>query len=79
MTITGRFHRWVKIRDVMDYLALGWIALPTLKGTYHGMWAVHCVWLCDCEPDYPTPNHRRTEDEGTKTDNDEFHRTMQIP
>jgi hypothetical protein len=53
MTITGHYHRWVKIRDVMDHLKLGWIALPSLNGIHHGMDSVHCAWLCECEPAYP--------------------------
>ena len=46
MTIT--FHRWVRIPYVEDYLRLGWVVLPTLAGTGHGLWAVHMVWGCQC-------------------------------
>ena len=42
------YHRWVTFDRVLDYLRLGWLALPTLEGTGHGLWAVHCVWLCQC-------------------------------
>ena len=41
-------HRWVIDRHVADYLRLGWMALPTLEGTSHGLYSVHCVWLCEC-------------------------------
>ena len=41
-------HRWVIHPRVPDYLRCGWLALPTLEGTHHGMWSVHCVWLCQC-------------------------------
>jgi hypothetical protein len=43
------FHRWVRHHRVMDYLRLGWLALPSLDGTHHGCWSVHCIWLCNCE------------------------------
>lgn len=43
------FHRWVLHRDVPDYLLCGWLALPTLRGTNHGIYAVHCVWRCKCK------------------------------
>ena len=42
------FHRWVIHERVPAYLLLGWIALPSLEGTHHGRWSVHCVWLCGC-------------------------------
>lgn len=41
-------HRYVLHDHVPDYLRLGWLALPTLEGTHHGCWSVHCVWLCGC-------------------------------
>ena len=41
-------HRWVPHAHVRDYLLLGWMALPTLEGTNHGLYAAHCVWLCAC-------------------------------
>ena len=41
-------HRWVLHAHVPDYLLLGWMALPTLEGTSHGLYSVHCVWLCAC-------------------------------
>ncbi|WBU27630.1 hypothetical protein OOZ54_13250 [Rhodopseudomonas palustris] len=50
------FHRWVRIEDVPDYLLLGWIALPTLQGTPHGEWSVHCAWLCSCPMVEPVAN-----------------------
>jgi hypothetical protein len=34
----------------MDWIALGWVPLPSLDGTPHGHWSVHCVWICDCAP-----------------------------
>jgi hypothetical protein len=50
------FHRWVIHARVMDYLLCGWMALPSLEGTGHGIYSAHCVWLCACslvEPIYP--------------------------
>lgn len=41
-------HRWVLHERVLDYLRLGWMALPTLDGTHHGHWSAHCIWLCGC-------------------------------
>jgi hypothetical protein len=47
------FHRWVVHDRVPEYLMLGWMALPTLEGTGHGIYSAHCVWLCDCTPIEP--------------------------
>jgi len=44
----GTWHRWIRHEAVPDHLRLGWLALPTLEGTGHGLWAAHCIWLCDC-------------------------------
>jgi hypothetical protein len=41
-------HRWVIFDRVPDYLRLGWLALPTLEGTGHGLYSAHCIWLCGC-------------------------------
>ena len=41
-------HRWVNHHRVPDYLRCGWMALPTLEGTGHGIYSAHCVWLCSC-------------------------------
>jgi hypothetical protein len=46
-------HRWVLIERVPDYLLIGWLALPTLEGTHHGRWSVHCIWLCACRAAEP--------------------------
>jgi hypothetical protein len=43
------FHRWVIHSRVPDYLLCGWMALPTLEGTGHGIYSAHCVWLCGCK------------------------------
>lgn len=48
------FHRWVIHQRVMDYLLLGWLALPSLEGTGHGIYSAHCVWLCRCRLAEPT-------------------------
>ena len=45
----GRLHRYAKISEAMDYVLLGWIPLPSLRGTHHESYAVHMAWLCDCE------------------------------
>jgi len=50
MNINAREHRYVKIGVMSDALAWGWLPLPTLDGTHHGLWSVHCVWICDCPP-----------------------------
>ena len=50
------YHRYVLHHRVPDYLLLGWMAFPTLDGTHHGFWSVHCAWLCDCKPVEP-PSH----------------------
>lgn len=42
-------HRFVLHHLVPDYLLLGWMALPSLEGTNHGVYSTHCIWLCDCE------------------------------
>ena len=42
------WHRWVIDEFVADYLRLGWMALPSLEGTSHGIYSVHCIWLCGC-------------------------------
>lgn len=47
-------HRWVTHEHVPDYLLIGWLALPTLEGTGHGFYSVHCVWLCGCKCVEPT-------------------------
>lgn len=46
----AKLHRFVRIPEVEDYLRAGWMPLPSLAGTVHGLWSVHLVWLCDCEP-----------------------------
>lgn len=43
------YHRWVIHVRVPDYLHCGWLALPSLEGTSHGIYSAHCIWLCDCE------------------------------
>jgi hypothetical protein len=48
------FHRWVIHARVPDYLLCGWMALPTLEGTGHGIYSAHCVWLCGCKMSEPT-------------------------
>jgi len=48
MNFNARLHRLVRIPEAMDWLALGWLPLPSLDGTHHGKWSVHCVWICDC-------------------------------
>ena len=48
------FHRFVPIHRCADYVALGWLPLPSLDGTPHGRWSVHMTWLCGCEPIEPT-------------------------
>lgn len=47
-------HRWVMFDRVPDYLRLGWLALPTLEGTGHGLYSAHCIWLCECRAVEPS-------------------------
>jgi hypothetical protein len=42
-------HRFVLHHLVPEYLRLGWMALPSLEGTGHGIYSAHCIWLCDCQ------------------------------
>jgi hypothetical protein len=48
MTFNARLHRYIRIPEAMDWLRLGWMPLPSLAGTSHGRWSVHCVWICGC-------------------------------
>ena len=48
--------RYVKHQDVINYLRVGWHIASADLGSYHGQWAVLCVWLCECrcvEPKSP--------------------------
>lgn len=51
--MTHSLHRFVRHYAALDYLRLGWLVLPSLDGTSHGQWSVHCVWLCSCKPVEP--------------------------
>jgi hypothetical protein len=56
--------KWtIGIADLaLEYLALGWMALPSLEGTGHGIYSAHCVWLCGCrlaEPLSSLSQHHR--------------------
>jgi hypothetical protein len=49
MTATAEtYHRFVLHHRVPEYLQIGWMALPSLEGTGHGIYSAHCVWLCQC-------------------------------
>ncbi len=50
MTFAAREHRFVRTDRALDWLRLGWMPLPSLAGTHHGAWSVHCVWICGCAP-----------------------------
>lgn len=60
-------HRFVIHASVPDYLLCGWLALPSLEGTGHGIYSTHCIWLCSCRCVEPTlnppdaPSHRTTD------------------
>ena len=41
-------HRYIVHSRVLDFLMMGWMALPSLCGTPHGDHAVHMVKLCGC-------------------------------
>ena len=52
-------HRYAPIAKAMDYVRMGWLPLPSLKGTHHGRYAVHMIWLCACKaPQPPTDGQR---------------------
>lgn len=53
MTIRAEHHRFVRHADVWAWLACGWMALPSLEGTGHGLYSFHIAWLCSCEPVEP--------------------------
>lgn len=46
------FHL-VRNEQAPDWIMAGWLALPTLEGTHHGVWSVCMTWLCDCKIPYP--------------------------
>lgn len=48
-------HRWAPLALADDYVRLGWLPLPTLAGTPHGLYRVHVAWLCSCQPPEPPP------------------------
>jgi len=48
VSFSARQHRYIRIPQVMEWLRLGWLPLPSLDGSTHGNWSVHCVWICDC-------------------------------
>lgn len=52
-------HRYSPHYLVDDFLACGWMSLPTLHGTHHGQYAVHVVWLCNCPLPDPLGFHKR--------------------
>jgi hypothetical protein len=35
-------HRWVLHDQVPDHLRCGWLAVPSLEGTGHGIYSTHC-------------------------------------
>jgi hypothetical protein len=39
----------------MDYVRLGWLPMPTLKGTVHEAYSVHMIWRCCCGKAEPSP------------------------
>jgi hypothetical protein len=41
--------RFVRQPRALDYVRLGWLPLPDLYGTNHGVWSVLMRWSpCDC-------------------------------
>lgn len=56
-------HRWVIHEHVPDYVLLGWMALPTLEGTGHGIYSAHCIWLCACRPVEPYNRSQRNRED----------------
>lgn len=47
-------HKYVSLRDAMDYVLLGWVPSPALEGTNHGRYAVLMSWVCPtCAPVFP--------------------------
>jgi hypothetical protein len=60
VTFSARQHRYCRIPHMADWLALGWLPLPSLDGTHHGDWSVHCVWICDCPAPSPLTEGQRS-------------------
>jgi hypothetical protein len=50
--LDGIFH-FIPIGKMDEALKLGWMPLPALEGTHHGVHAVLCHWVCDCEMRVP--------------------------
>lgn len=43
-----RTFQYAPLRNVADWLALGWLPHSALRGTHHGDWSVLVEWLCSC-------------------------------
>ncbi len=41
-------HRYAPIAKAMDYVMLGWMPMPSLRGTPHGRYSVHMAWPYQC-------------------------------
>jgi hypothetical protein len=48
--VIAALHKFVRIEAVPDHLRVGWMATQALRGTYHGQYSVHMIWLCACRP-----------------------------
>ena len=48
-------HRYVPVGRAMDYVRLGWVPLPTFKGTVHQDYSVHMMWRCCCNREVVEP------------------------
>ena len=55
MTQPYELHRYVPVRKAMDFVRLGWMPMPTLKGTVHQEYSVHMIWRCCCGRAEPDP------------------------
>lgn len=53
------YHAYAPLSLVDDYLKCGWLALASLHGLSHGLYAVHCIWLCNCSVANPKSKRRR--------------------
>ena len=49
----AKWHKFARLHAVEDHLRLGWAVTQALRGTYHGQFAVHMVWLCACDVAVP--------------------------
>jgi hypothetical protein len=48
-----RTVHWVRLRDIEQWLACGWVLVPANAPVHHHDYAFLMEWLCDCQPIIP--------------------------